>query len=105
VSSVVDTVARHWHARTADKKLRVAVQFHVLKDGTLEHLHLVPSEVEHARAENAALKAIKSAAPFQHLPDGWTTDPIALRVYFDASSYPKGVHAVIVISEQPDPAE
>jgi TonB family protein len=59
------------------------VQFRILRDGTVpKETCVIADSSKHDDLDEASLSAIRGAAPFGKLPDGFTADYIELRVGF-----------------------
>jgi protein TonB len=54
------------------------IQFDIMKDGSLGELELIRSS-GYKILDDEALRAIRNAAPFQPLPDGWKMDRYTIR--------------------------
>ena len=59
-------VHRHWIPYKADTEYEVTVQFRVNRDGSISELKIVNSTCP--EANDSALNAVKSGAPYQPLP-------------------------------------
>ena len=81
-------VKRNWFAVMPEsaqlgKKGQVVVRFHIQKDGTLLLQEpTVELSSNDARLDKAAVTAIRSSAPFQHLPEVFSGPNIELRFMF-----------------------
>jgi len=83
------SVKQNWFAKMPEEarrgtKGRVVIRFQVKKDGSLvEGFQMLESSSGSKDLDNAALSAIKSAAPFKRLPDEFTGPRIDLRFTFN----------------------
>lgn len=77
-----EKIKQLWEPPQYNKKNRVVVQFKISRDGRL----LSPSIIEssgYSNVDNAALKAVISAAPFAPLPAGYKGESIEIKFSFD----------------------
>jgi|HubBroStandDraft_6_1064221.scaffolds.fasta_scaffold55693_2 TonB family protein len=97
--SVLPTLRRNWHSMVRQKNLapstawKIVAEFTILKDGTLDGLKLAESSGD-PDADEAALDAIKSSAPFAALPAEFKGESLALRCHLDVffpNTAPNGV--------------
>ena len=97
--SVLPTLRRNWHSMVRQKGLapstawKIVVEFTILKDGTLNGLKLAESSGD-PDADEAALDAIRSSAPFAALPTEFKGESLALRCHLDVflpNTSPNGV--------------
>lgn len=86
--SVLPILRRNWHSMVRQKGLapstawKIIAEFTILKGGTLDGLKLAESSGD-PDADQAALDAIKSSAPFAALPAEFKGDSLALRCHLD----------------------
>jgi len=88
MARVIAAVRRNWYAVMPESAMlgdrgRVALQFRILKDGTVpagEPVRLIGSGKE--PLDRAAVSAIRSSNPFESLPQAFSGPYIELRFYF-----------------------
>jgi TonB family protein len=86
--SVLPALRQHWHTVVRQKGLapstawKIVSEFTILKDGTVTGLKLAESS-GNQDADNAALDAITSSAPFAPLPADFKGESLALRCHLD----------------------
>jgi TonB family protein len=86
--SVLPVVRQSWHSVARQKGLapsaawKIVAEFTILKDGAVYGLKLAESSGE-PDADQAALDAITSSAPFAPLPAEFKKDSLALRCHLD----------------------
>ena len=105
--SVLPSLRRSWHSVIREKgiapatPLKVAVEFTVHKDGTLDELKLAESSGD-AEADQAALDAIRNASPLVALPAEFKGGSLRLRCRMDAffPFYANGITPPQVIPPQ-----
>jgi len=89
--SVLPAVRQNWHAVVRQKGLapspawKIVAEFAILRDGKLTGLKLAESSGD-PDADQAALAAITSSAPFAALPAEFKGDSLALRCHLDVFS-------------------
>ena len=71
-------VHRHWTPYKADKDYEVTVQFRVHRNGSISEVQIVGTNYPNANA--AVLKAVKSAAPYQPLPQSFSKNSVKAQV-------------------------
>jgi TonB family protein len=82
------TVRRSWlakmpsEAKNENTKGRVAVRFAIQKDGSLSHVPTVEVSSGRKAFDDAAVSAVRSSAPFDHLPESFKGPNIELRLIF-----------------------
>lgn len=74
-------VKREWIPPAISKGGRAQCQFKILSDGRIEQLRLLDGSISEGLSE-AALKAVRKAAPFRQLPDGAPPD-VDIQFTFD----------------------
>ena len=87
LASLYKSVKMHWFAvMPAEVQLgtkgRVTVHFAVRQDGSLQGDPQVEASAGKKQLDEAALLAIKHAAPFKHFPQGFSHSEVALRMTF-----------------------
>jgi TonB family protein len=86
--SVLPILRRNWHSMVREKGLapstawKVVAEFTILNDGTLNDLKLAESSGD-SEADQAALEAITSSAPFAALPAEFKGESLVLRCHLD----------------------
>jgi TonB family protein len=97
VKDVEARVKKHWHPSKSDKspEVQIKIQFKILPDGRLQEAHVRLSS-GNEKADKAALKAVKKAAPFLPLPITGANPCLELCISFDREYYKDGIHCVIV---------
>jgi TonB family protein len=87
--SLLPSLRRSWHSVirergiTPTSPLKLAAEFTVHKDGTLDELKIAESSGD-AEADQAALDAIRNAGPFAALPAEFKGESLRLRCRMDA---------------------
>ena len=99
LAALMSAVKRKWYegmptsARQGDKG-EVSVQFRVQQDGKLLDSSLkVASSSGKKDLDDASLNAIRSAAPFSHLPNKFPQRSIEMRVHFQYNMATKSTDA------------
>ena len=84
---LVESIKRNWYAQMpqeakAGLKGRVIVRFKIQKNGKLARVPMVESSSGSKGLDNAAVSAIRTSAPFEHLPEPFKGPNIELRFNF-----------------------
>lgn len=84
---VVDSVKRNWYAKmpqeaSAGLKGKVVLRFTIQKSGKLARTPMVEANSGNKQLDNAAVSAIRTSAPFEHLPEAFKGPNIELRFIF-----------------------
>lgn len=84
---LVESIKRNWYAQMpqeakAGLKGKVVVHFKIQKDGKLARRPMVESSSGNKQLDNAAVSAIRTSAPFEHLPEAFKGPNIELRFIF-----------------------
>ncbi len=96
---VLPALRRNWHSVVRQKSLapstpwKIVAEFTILRDGTLQDLKLAESSGD-PEADQAALDAITSSAPFAALPAEFKGESLALRCRLDVffpNTTPNGI--------------
>ena len=82
-------IKRVWSPPVDDRSKRVVVLFHIDRAGRLLDLHIQQSSGS-PPADQAALAAVREAAPFQNLPPAFRGNSIAVQFIFDYETYGHG---------------
>lgn len=85
-------IKRAWFPPKGNESKRVVVVFKVHTNGTMSNLRLVRGSGV-SIADNAALKAVKNAAPFRPLPKGAPPD-VDIQFTFDYNVFKGGGRGV-----------
>lgn len=81
-------IKRCWSPPKGNESKKIVVKFKLFRDGSIKYLRILQtSEIE--TADNAALKAVESAAPFQNLPNGAPSD-VDIEFSFDYNVFNPG---------------
>jgi TonB family protein len=84
---VVESIKRNWYAQMpqeayAGLKGKVVVRFTIQKNGKLARTPMVESNSGNKQLDNAAVSAIRTSAPFDHLPEAFKGPNIEVRFIF-----------------------
>ena len=77
-------VHRHWNPYKAESNYEIAVQFVVHRDGSISDTKIIGTNYPAANA--AALKAVKSGAPYQPLPKSYNKDSVKAQIVLEYHS-------------------
>jgi TonB family protein len=86
-ADLLQTVKRNWYAKmpaeaTQDTKGKVVVRFGIQKDGSLGSVPIVEFSSGSGPLDDAAVSAIQTSAPFDHLPESFKGSNIELLLTF-----------------------
>jgi TonB family protein len=84
---LVESINRNWYAQMPQEaksglKGKVVVRFKIQKNGKLARRPMVESNSGNKQLDNAAVSAIRTSAPFEHLPEAFKGPNIELRFIF-----------------------
>ena len=74
-------VHRHWTPYKANVNYEVTVQFIVHRDGSISDVKVVGTN--YPNADNSVLKAVKSGAPYQPLPQSYKKDSVKAQIVLE----------------------
>ncbi len=74
-------VHRHWTPYKANQDYEVTVQFRVHRDGSISETQIVGTN--YPNANESVLKAVKSGAPYQPLPQSYEADSVKAQIVLE----------------------
>jgi TonB family protein len=95
LQTLVNSCGRSFHAKISQsaangKKGVVVIQVHIQKDGSVpDNSVMIASSSGKDQVDAAALNVMRAAAPFAHLPEGFSGTYIDLQVRFYFGSKPR----------------
>lgn len=77
-----DKIKSNWAPPAVDINAQIVVKYRILKNGSLES-YGISSSSGSQELDNAAIEALKKAAPFEPLPEGFNKESILVQFTFD----------------------
>ena len=82
------SIKKNWNPPQGDTSRQVVLFFKIAKDGSLKNYSVLQSSGNNDTDE-AAIKALKAAAPFEPLPEEYNKDDIDIQFTFDYNVFDK----------------
>ena len=82
------SIKKNWNPPKGDTSRQVVLFFKIAKDGSLKNYSVLQSS-GNDKTDEAAIEALKAAAPFAPLPEEYTKDDIDIQFTFDYNVFDK----------------